>query len=181
MIKFINTIGVIILVIAISALCLWRAATSLSAYWFPMDFIGIIGFGFTLITAWIAFFVRKDVKQLSNKYSLKLALPSALKRLEKTRKDMNGFFDDKIDLSKTNVALLKIVANCLSLCEHLDKLTESQSMGFTTTKEITFLCREINHGKHFSEQVLQKLFTDLTQLINDVDIMIQNLNNEVKL
>jgi hypothetical protein len=181
MTKFINTIGVVLLVIVISVLCLWRATTNLSTYWFPMDFIGIIGFGFTLITAWYVFFMKQDVKQLSNKYSLKLALPPALKRLEKIRKDMNNFFYDKIDLTKTNTALLKIVATCLSLCEHLDKLTESQSVGFTTTKEITFLCREINFGKHFSEQVLQKLFTDLTQLINDVDIMIQNLNNEVKL
>jgi len=182
MTKNINTIGITILVIVILALCAWRMAASHLTHWFPMDYIGILGFGVTLMTAWYAFMIRQDVKQLSDKYSLKLALPPAQKRLVKIRTELKKIIsDDRIDFIKANAALLTIVANCLSECDHLGKLTENQFETFSTTKEITFLCREINLGKQFSKAVLQKLYTDLSQLINDVDITVQNLNDEVKL
>jgi len=167
-------------VIVTAGLCLWRASTDWpNWYWF--DYTGILGFGVTLLTAWIVFFVRKDVKQLSNKYSLKLALPDSHKNFEQISKKLMSFFDVNVDLSKSKPSLLKIIGDCHSLCENLNKLTENQSEEFPTTKVITFLCREISHGKQIAITDIEKLFSHLSKLIKDIELTIQNLNNEVRL
>jgi len=100
-----------IIVIVILTLCVWRATTDLP-HWYPIDYIGILAFGFTLLTAWFAFFIKRDVKQLSDKYSLKLALPDVKKRLEKIRKNLTSFWDSRDNIVNPNVDLSH---NCCSL------------------------------------------------------------------
>jgi len=180
MTKVTTTIGIVLLVIVVLVLCVWRATTECQ-YWYPIDYIGIIGFGFTLLTAWIAFFVRKDVKQLSSKYSLKLALPDVKKRLDKIRKILASFMRSKDDLIIPDVDLSHIIAACLSECKDLSQTIGTQFAGYNTTKEITFLCVEIKSGKQISREDIIKLHICVVELINDVDKEIQKLNNEVSL
>jgi hypothetical protein len=116
--KVSNIIGIVILAFVIVALCAWRATTNHLTYCFPMDYIGILGFGVTLLTAWFAFFIRQDVKQLTNKYSLKLALPESQNCVEIIRQNLARFLRSKVDFTKVNVVILEIVANCLSECEN---------------------------------------------------------------
>lgn len=176
----INIVCITVFVIVIAGLCLWRASTDWpNWYWF--DYTGILGFGVALLTAWIAFFVRKEVKQLSNKYSLKLALPDVKKRLDKIRKTLASFLRSKGDLIIPDVDLSHIIADCLSECKDLGQMIGTQFAGINTTKEIIFICTEIKSGKQISRADIIKLHICVVELINDVDKEIQKLNNEVSL
>jgi len=181
MTKVTNTVGIVVLAIVIMVLCVWRASTSDLTHWSPMDYIGIIGFGFTLITAWYVFFIKRDIKQLSNKYSLKLALPLTLKRMMSIRKGLMGFLNDHADTTKTNVAILEIVANCLSECDSLAVKIRDPSVEFPSIREITVRCREIHYAKHVSVDDLTKLYLCVHKLIKDIDKKIQDMNNEVQI
>ena len=180
MTKVTTTIGIVLLVIVVLALCAWRATTQ-CRYWHPIDYIGILAFGFTLLTAWFAFFIKREVKQLSEKYSMKLALPLAQKNVEKIRKELLPFVSRDADFTKKRVEILEIVANCLSECEHLDRKTRDLSVEFSTVKGIVLLCREIKHGKQITKDVIEKLYSDVFQLKKDIDKIIQDLNHEVKI
>ena len=180
MAKVISVVFMIVFVIVTAGLCLWRASTDWP-HWYWFDYTGILGFGVTLLTAWIVFFVRKDVKQLSNKYSLKLSLPDVRKRLDKIRKNLTSFKDSSDDLASPDMDLSHIVAACLSECKDLGQRIGTQFAGINTTKEITLLCTEIKSGKQISKADIRKLYICVVELINDVDKEMQKLNNEVSL
>ena len=181
MTRVFNTIAIVILALVIILMILWRASTNHLTYWLPIDYIGIIGFGMTLFTAWKVYFMNQDIQVLSSKYSMKLALPGIKKRLEKTRKDLMKINMPDDDLINYHTDLSGIIGTCLSECKELNQKMATQDTDSQTTKEIMSLCHEIKSGKRVDKSDIFKLHICLTELVEDVDKMLRELNNEVSL
>jgi len=186
MTRVFNTIAIVILALVIILMILWRASTNHLTYWLPIDYIGIIGFGMTLFTAWKVYFMNQDIQVLSSKYSMKLALPVTQKNVERIRKDLLRFMMScEVDSTKKRVEILEIAMKCLSECEYLSRKTRVLSEEYSTIKEtikaIGKLCQEIKQKKQNFKGVVDKLYSNVSLLEKDIEKLTQDLNHEVKL
>ncbi|MCL2347957.1 MAG: hypothetical protein FWC50_06795 [Planctomycetaceae bacterium] len=138
--KVFNAIGIAILITVILALCVWRATTNHLTYWSPIDYIGIIGFGITLFTAWKVFFINQDVQKLSNRYLLKQRLPEQIEDLEKISFELENHYR----VTEENISKIRdLVARIYAISDNIVNLVQGQDC-ILGLNEVIQTCRNIH-------------------------------------
>jgi len=163
MTRMTNNIDIAILTFVIVALCAWRALSNLATYWFPIDFIGILGFGFTL---WAVISLKRDIKKLSNLFQLFQRLPKQLTDLKKMASKLEKYSR----VTKEDQRPLKKIAETISaICNNIEKKIKGQDeIIFLRLQKVIQTCEVLSKHNICNDDV-DRLHGVLTRLIYSID------------
>jgi len=170
--------GIVTLVVVVLGLCVWRATSSMEP-WYLLDYTGILGFGFTLVTAWYAFFIKRDVQNL---YMLIQRLPEQLADLETIASELELHYHFQKD---STPKIRDLVARIYAICDNIAHLIQGQDSILGLNKVIQ-TCRMI-HTERFNPDSIRippgkSMLSgdDVSDLHGDLMLLIHSLKQKNK-